>query len=189
MLQQQLLQNYTSQEALAQAQHQYELRMRKEMGNQLRIFASKMFKQVNKRQKKRLETKARQYLDQCTKDQKKLQRSKQAPGQKGPSAEIDAALLDFEFAADPTKYLDEISASLKKNKSLAEHFKRFQHVEFEDTEQDQQLEQVAFQFFLMNPLAHQEYMHYTMLYGRPLEDEDKKKLGDAIFNLIMPIAH
>lgn len=32
-------------------------------------------------------------------------------------------------------------------------------------------------------------MHYTMLYGRPLEDEDKKKIGDAIFNLIMPIAH
>lgn len=44
---------------MAQAQHQYEMRMRKEMGNQLRIFASKMFKQVNKRQKKRLETKAR----------------------------------------------------------------------------------------------------------------------------------
>ena len=68
---------------------------------------------------------------------------------------------------------------MKKNKSLAEHFKRFQHVEFEDTEQDQQLEQVAFQFFLMNPLAHQEYMHYTMLYGRPLEDEDKKKRREA----------
>ena len=44
------------------------MRMRKEMGNQLRIFASKMFKQLNKRQKKKLESKARQYLDQCTKD-------------------------------------------------------------------------------------------------------------------------
>lgn len=32
-------------------------------------------------------------------------------------------------------------------------------------------------------------MHYTMLYSRPLEEEDKKKIGDAIFNLIMPIAH
>lgn len=44
MLQQHLLQNYTSPEVIAQAQQQYEIRMKKEMGNQLRIFASKMFK-------------------------------------------------------------------------------------------------------------------------------------------------
>ena len=63
-------------------------------------------------------------------------------------------MLDFEFTADPSKYLEEINASLKKNKGLSEHFKRFQHVEFEDTEQDQQLEQVTSQFFLMHPMAH-----------------------------------
>lgn len=57
---------------MAQAQHQYEMRLKMEMGNQLRIFAMKMFRQVNKRQKKKLETKARQYLDQYSKDQKKL---------------------------------------------------------------------------------------------------------------------
>ena len=98
-------------------------------------------------------------------------------------------MLDFEFTADPSKYLEEINASLKKNKGLSEHFKRFQHVEFEDTEQDQQLEQVTSQFFLMHPMAHQEYMHYMMLYNQAQEEEHKKKLGDIIFNKIMPIAH
>jgi hypothetical protein len=78
LMQQQMLQNYNPQEAMAQAQHQYEMRLKMEMGNQLRVFAMKMFRQVNKRQKKKLETKARQYLDQCSKDQKKLQNSKGA---------------------------------------------------------------------------------------------------------------
>jgi HD-GYP domain-containing protein (c-di-GMP phosphodiesterase class II) len=110
---------------MAQAQHQYEMRLKMEMGNQLRVFAMKMFRQVNKRQKKKLETKARQYLDQCSKDQKKLQNSK------GAQSELD---LDFEFSADPTKYLDEIKISVKKNKGLNENFKRFLHVEFEDNE-------------------------------------------------------
>jgi hypothetical protein len=71
---------------MAQAQHQYEMRLKMEMGNQLRIFALKMFRQVNKWQKKKLETKARQYLDQCSKDQEKLQKSHT------PSMELD---LDF----------------------------------------------------------------------------------------------
>ena len=62
-------------------------------------------------------------------------------------------MLDFEFTADSTKFLDEISAALKKNKDLSEHFKRFQHVEFEETEQDQQLEHVTFQYFIANPMV------------------------------------
>ena len=41
----------------------------------------------------------------------------------------------------------------------------------------------------MNPLAHQEYMHYMMLYNQAREEPHKKKLGDVIFNKIMPIAH
>jgi hypothetical protein len=65
-----------------------------------------------------------------------MQRSKSGSSIKEASTHIDSAMLDFEFTADPSKYLDEINASLKKNKSLSEHFKRFQHVEFEDTEQD-----------------------------------------------------
>ena len=85
----------------------------------------KLFRQVNKRQKKKLETKARQYLDQCSKDQEKLQNSK------GIQSEFD---LDFEFQADPSKYLEEIKMTVKKNKSLNENFKRFLHVEFEDNE-------------------------------------------------------
>ena len=116
---------------MAQAQHQWEMRLKSEMGNQLRIFARKMFRQVNKRQKNKLETRARQYLEQCSKDQEKLQNSK------GLTSDLD---LDFEFTADPLKYLDEIKMTVKKNKDLNENFKRFLHVDFEDTEQDQQLE-------------------------------------------------
>ena len=84
-----------------------------------------LFRQVNKRQKKKLETKARQYLDQCSKDQEKLQ------GSNGVPSEFD---LDFEFNADPSKYLEEIKLTVKKHKSLNENLKRFLHVEFEDTE-------------------------------------------------------
>ena len=45
------------------------------------------------------------------------------------------------------------------------------------------------QFFMMNPLAHQEYMHYMMRYNQATEEDEKKRLGDIIFNKIMPIAH
>ena len=110
---------------MVQAQHQWEMRLKMEMGNQLRIFARKMFRQVNKRQKKKLETRARQYLDQCSKDQEKLQNSN------APNPDLDP---EFEFSADPAKYLDEIKVTVKKNKSLNENFKRFLHVDFEDNE-------------------------------------------------------
>ena len=73
------------------------------------------------------------------------------------------AEADFEYNADPMKYLDEVEASVKKNKGLSENFKRFLHVPFEETEQD--LEQVVSQFFMMFPLAKMEYMHYMMLYN------------------------
>ena len=43
-----------------------------QMGNQLRIFALDMFKHMNKNQKKNLEKKAKTYLDNCMKDQKRL---------------------------------------------------------------------------------------------------------------------
>lgn len=43
------------------------------MGNQLRIFALDMFKIMTKSQKKLLEKKAKVYLDNCMKDQKRLQ--------------------------------------------------------------------------------------------------------------------
>ena len=125
LMQQQMLQNYSPQEAMVQAQHQWEMRLKMEMGNQLRVFARKMFKQVNKRQKKKLETRARQYLDQCSKDQEKLQNSN------SPNPDLDP---EFVFSADPAKYLEEIKATVKKNKSLNENFKRFLHVDFEDNE-------------------------------------------------------
>jgi hypothetical protein len=44
LMQQQMLQNYSPQEAMAQAQAQYEMRLMMEMGNQLRVFASKLFR-------------------------------------------------------------------------------------------------------------------------------------------------
>lgn len=64
-------------------------------------------------------------MEQCSKDQEKLQNSK------GLTSDLD---LDFEFTADPLKYLDEIKMTVKKNKDLNENFKRFLHVDFEDTE-------------------------------------------------------
>lgn len=44
-----------------------------QMGNQLRVFALEMFKNMGKAQKKALERKAKVYLDSCMKDQKRLQ--------------------------------------------------------------------------------------------------------------------
>lgn len=46
------------------------------MGTQLQIFAKEMFKRLNQRQKKKLESKAKQYLDQVFKDQKKNSKNK-----------------------------------------------------------------------------------------------------------------
>lgn len=64
-------------------------------------------------------------MEQCSKDQEKLQSSK------GPTSDLDP---DFDFTADPLKYLEEIKGTVKKNKSLNENFKRFLHVDFEDNE-------------------------------------------------------
>jgi hypothetical protein len=69
------------------------------MGNQLRLFAQQMFKKLNTSQKKKLEIKAKQYLDQCLKDQKKLQKSKSASltADGTGSNEFDCASPDFEY--------------------------------------------------------------------------------------------
>lgn len=32
-------------------------------------------------------------------------------------------------------------------------------------------------------------MHYLMLYDQATDDDDKKRYGDIIFNIIMPKAH
>lgn len=42
--------------------------------------------------------------------------------------------MDFEFKADPQKYLDEIESSLKRHKHLSTNFQRFIQKVFEDTE-------------------------------------------------------
>ena len=43
-----------------------------------------------------------------------------------PSSLMDSGALDeFEYKADPQKFLDEIETSLKKHKDLASNFHRF----------------------------------------------------------------
>lgn len=94
------------------------------MGNQLRQFAQQMFKRVNQRQKNKLHTKAKQFLDSYIKDQRKLQQSLgSASTNLSHLGSVANGYLEspegFEFQADPQKYLDEIENSLKKHKDLA----------------------------------------------------------------------
>lgn len=42
---------------------------------------------------------------------------------------------------------------------------------------------------MVYPLAQQEYMYHMMLYNKAPDEATKKRNGDMIFNLIMPIAH
>jgi len=49
---------------------------------------------------------------------------------------LDSPDLDFEFTADPQKYLDEIEGSLKKHKDLAQNFQRFIQKVFDDVEEE-----------------------------------------------------
>ena len=111
-----------------------------QMGNQLRLFALEMFKTMSKNQKKNLEKKAKVYLDNCVKDQKRLQQlrvpgatASQTPVTLGPPSFLDSP-VDFEFEADPKKYIDEVQKSLSKNQEVSDDFQRFIQMMFEDTE-------------------------------------------------------
>jgi len=78
-----------------------------------------MFKKIKQGQKTKLHTKAKQYLDQYMKDQISLQKTLNN-GSTHPSTLMDSsALEDFEYKADPQKFLDEIEKSLKNHKDLA----------------------------------------------------------------------
>ena len=110
------------------------------MGTQLQIFAKQMFKRLNQRQKKKLESKAKHYLDQVFKDQKKNAKSKT----QGNSIQANSASLlsfdtsmNFESTADPQKYLDEVEGSLKKHNELAANFDRFTQKYFDDNTKEQ----------------------------------------------------
>ena len=137
------------------------------MGNQLRLFALDMFKIMSKNQKKNLEKKAKIYLDNCMKDQKRLQQlrvpgtmSEHAPVSLGPPSFLDSP-VDFEFEADPKKYIDEVQKSLSKNQEISDNFQRFIQMMFEDTEQ----EQVYTNFITQNPEVHQYYMGLAIQYN------------------------
>ena len=87
-----------------------------------------------------LEKKAKIYLDNCMKDQKRLQQlrvpgtmSEHAPVSLGPPSFLDSP-VDFEFEADPKKYIDEVQKSLSKNQEISDNFQRFIQMMFEDTE-------------------------------------------------------
>lgn len=43
---------------------------------------------------------------------------------------------DFEFEADPKKYIDEIQKSLNKHKEISDNFQVFIQMMFDDTEQE-----------------------------------------------------
>lgn len=101
------------------------------VGNQLRLFALKMFKSLNKNAKKRLEAKAKVYLDDCFQDQKRLQdlragnsNTDHSSATLGEQIFLDSP-VDFEFGADPNKYIDEVQKALSKSEEMTEEFKRF----------------------------------------------------------------
>lgn len=93
------------------------------MGNQLRNFARKMFNKINQRQKKKLHKQAKQYLDLYIQDQKKLQGhingNSTNPSMIGSGNAYLDSTTDFEYLADPQKYLDEVEGTLRKHKDLA----------------------------------------------------------------------
>lgn len=164
-----------------------------QMGNQLRLFALEMFKTMTKNQKKNLEKKAKSYLENCMKDQKRLQNLK-VPGSTadqtslafGEQSFLDSP-VDFEFQADPKKYIDEVKRSLSKNQQVSDNFQRFIQMMFEDTEQ----EQVYTNFITQNPRVHQYYMGLAIQYNHFNEQGDHERqaaIGNEIFNLIMPHA-
>jgi hypothetical protein len=106
-----------------------------------------------------------------------------------PSAQMafESPDMDFEFSADPQKYLDEIESSLKKHKDLSSNFQRFIQKVFDDVEQ----EQVYTNFITANPEIHRFYLDFAMKYNYCEQCNDEKNqelLGNEIFNLIMPYA-
>ena len=104
--------------------------------------------------------KANHYLDSFVKDQATIQ--KITEGTTKNSSLIDQPVLDdFEFSANPQKYLDEIETTLKKHRDLSQNFQRFIQKVFEDTEQ----EQILTDFITRNPQAHGIYMDLAMRYN------------------------
>jgi hypothetical protein len=116
-------QNINQKEVFTQLQAQYKQALRQQMGNQLRNFARHMFSKINSRQKKKLHKEAKQYLDLYIQDQKKLQQHLNSastnPSVLGSGNAYLDSTGDFEYQADPQKYLDEVEGSLRKHKDLA----------------------------------------------------------------------
>jgi hypothetical protein len=97
-----------------------------------------MFNKINQRQKKKLHKEAKQYLDLYIQDQKKLQiqlnSASTNPSIRGSGNAYFESTTDFEYQANPQRYLNEVEGTLRKHKDLASNFQRFIQKVFDDPE-------------------------------------------------------
>ena len=77
--QMQASQNMDPNELQALLLRRQKMQEKQQMSTQLQVFAKQMFKRLNQRQKKKLESKAKQYLDQVFKDRQRIAKSKPQP--------------------------------------------------------------------------------------------------------------
>ena len=90
------------------------------MGNQLRKFAVEMFQTMSKNQKKKLEGKAKQFIENSKKDEEvlydyKSRKLEEMQMNENANMQIIDSPDDFEFKADPDRYLEEVKKANSRN--------------------------------------------------------------------------